>query len=209
MQKEFIIRVVIVGDSHVGKSRLLHLMCRMTFTEGSTVGVDIACREVELEDVNYKLMFYDCAGDGRFNSITRSYMKDVAAVLVVYDVCERVTFERAVLWIKEIRREFADNEALNLILVGNKVDQVTLRTVEHTEGKLCAQQHGARFTETSALTGGRVELVVQALVMNVHSGLADGTIDLEQRKYGVRVTAIGTLNLEDAPAAKEKCCVLI
>ena len=44
MQKEFIIRVVIVGDSHVGKSRLLHQMCRMTFTEGSTVGVDIACR---------------------------------------------------------------------------------------------------------------------------------------------------------------------
>jgi GTPase SAR1 family protein len=57
MQKEFIIRVVIVGDSNVGKSRLLHQMCRMTFTEGSTVGVDIACREVELEDINYKLMF--------------------------------------------------------------------------------------------------------------------------------------------------------
>ncbi|TMS37150.1 hypothetical protein L596_004144 [Steinernema carpocapsae] len=150
--------VMILGDSCTGKTCLLIRYKDGTFMSNnfiSTVGIDYRNKLVEIDKTKVKLQIWDTAGQERFRSITSSYYRDADALLLVYDVTNRGSFENIRNWLAQIQ-EYA-KEDVQITLIGNKVDLASQRKVTSDEGKQLAAAYNIPFVETSAKTGQRVQ----------------------------------------------------
>merc|ERR1712071_493473 len=130
-------RIILIGDSTVGKSSLLKYFTDGKFAEVSdpTVGVDFFARLVQVKDgTRIKLQLWDTAGQERFRSITKSYFRNSVGVLVVYDICNKKSFENVPTWILEAKSHIEPHRAA-FILVGCKSD-LTGENVEQTFGTI-------------------------------------------------------------------------
>ncbi|PAA74452.1 hypothetical protein BOX15_Mlig008112g1 [Macrostomum lignano] len=169
-------RVIIIGDTMVGKSSLVRY-----FVEGSadtaceaTVGVDFFARLVQLPDGSrIKLTLWDTAGHEKFRSITRSYYRNAVAALIVFDVTNRDSFSSVSAWLKEARLNMTCPDP-GLLLVGQKADMSGQRTVSLDEASGLAEQLGLAYIETSAISGHNVEACFRSLAERVYCLLMAG-----------------------------------
>ncbi|EIW67187.1 GTP-binding protein ypt1 [Tremella mesenterica] len=154
---DYLFKLLLIGDSGVGKSCLLLRFADDTYTDSyiSTIGVDFKIRTIELEGKTVKLQIWDTAGQERFRTITSSYYRGAHGIIVVYDVTDRDTFTNVKQWLQEIDRYAV--EGVNKLLVGNKSDLTTKKVVEHNEAKSFADELGIPFLETSAKNATNVE----------------------------------------------------
>jgi len=152
-----VVKLLLIGDSGVGKSCLLLRFADDTFTESyiSTIGVDFKIRTIELDGKTIKLQIWDTAGQERFRTITSSYYRGAHGIIVVYDVTEASSFNNVKTWLNEIDR-FA-TEGVNKLLVGNKCDLVSKKAVDYDTAKQFADSMGLTFLETSAKNSHNVE----------------------------------------------------
>ncbi|XP_050883960.1 ras-related protein RABE1c isoform X2 [Lathyrus oleraceus] len=119
---DYLLKVLLIGDSGVGKSSLL-----VRFSEGSfstsylpTMGIDFRNRNIEMHGKRIKLQIWDTAGQERFRTITRAYYRGAMGILLVYDVTNESSFNNIRSWMLSIEQHASDN--VNKILVGNKAD---------------------------------------------------------------------------------------
>merc|ERR1712196_115856 len=154
---DFLFKLLLIGDSGVGKSCLLLRFADDTYTETyiSTIGVDFKIRTVEIDGKVIKLQIWDTAGQERFRTITSSYYRGAHGIIVVYDVTDEESFNNVKTWLSEIDR-YA-NENVNKLLVGNKCDMVTKKVVDTETAKAFADELGIPFLETSAKSAANVE----------------------------------------------------
>ncbi|CAF1193073.1 unnamed protein product [Rotaria sordida] len=155
-------KVMLLGDSGVGKTCLLVRFKDGTFLAGSfiaTVGIDFRNKIVALGDKKIKLQIFDTAGQERFRSVTHSYYRDANALLLLYDVTSYSSFENISAWLGEIK-EFAQDDII-IMLIGNKIDK-SQRVVSREAGERLARDYEVSFLETSAKTGQNVELAFMA-----------------------------------------------
>jgi len=154
---DFLFKLLLIGDSGVGKSCLLLRFADDTYTESyiSTIGVDFKIRTIELEGKTVKLQIWDTAGQERFRTITSSYYRGAHGIIVVYDVTDNETFTNVKQWLQEIDRYAS--EGVNKLLVGNKSDLTGKKVVEYSVAKEFAEQLGITFLETSAKNATNVE----------------------------------------------------
>ncbi|KAF9532334.1 GTP-binding protein ypt1 [Crepidotus variabilis] len=154
---DFLFKLLLIGDSGVGKSCLLLRFADDTYTESyiSTIGVDFKIRTIELEGKTVKLQIWDTAGQERFRTITSSYYRGAHGIIVVYDVTDNDTFTNVKQWLQEIDRYAS--EGVNKLLVGNKSDLTGKKVVEYTVAKEFADQLNIPFLETSAKNATNVE----------------------------------------------------
>jgi len=154
---DFLFKLLLIGDSGVGKSCLLLRFADDTYTESyiSTIGVDFKIRTIELEGKTVKLQIWDTAGQERFRTITSSYYRGAHGIIVVYDVTDNDTFTNVKQWLQEIDRYAS--EGVNKLLVGNKSDLTGKKVVEYSVAKEFAEQLGITFLETSAKNATNVE----------------------------------------------------
>jgi len=154
---DFLFKLLLIGDSGVGKSCLLLRFADDTYTESyiSTIGVDFKIRTIELEGKTVKLQIWDTAGQERFRTITSSYYRGAHGIIVVYDVTDNDTFTNVKQWLQEIDRYAS--EGVNKLLVGNKSDLTSKKVVEYSVAKEFAEQLGITFLETSAKNATNVE----------------------------------------------------
>jgi len=155
---DILYKLLLIGDSGVGKSALLLKFTDNTFTENfiSTIGVDFKIRTVTIKGKVIKLQIWDTAGHERFRTITSSYYRGAHGIFVVYDVTDANSFESAPkLWLAELDR-YAVGDVCKM-LIGTKCDLESKRAVTTAEGRKVADQCGAYFLETSAKTGTGVE----------------------------------------------------
>jgi len=154
---DFLFKLLLIGDSGVGKSCLLLRFADDTYTESyiSTIGVDFKIRTIELEGKTVKLQIWDTAGQERFRTITSSYYRGAHGIIVVYDVTDNDTFTNVKQWLQEIDRYAS--EGVNKLLVGNKSDLTSKKVVEYSVAKEFADQLKIPFLETSAKTATNVE----------------------------------------------------
>ncbi|CAH1406197.1 unnamed protein product [Nezara viridula] len=154
---DYLLKLLLIGDSGVGKSCLLLRFADDTYSESyiSTIGVDFKIRTIELEGKTIKLQIWDTAGQERFRTITSSYYRGAHGIIVVYDCTDRVSFENLKVWMEEIQR-FASPD-VNKLLVGNKVDLSDKRQVSEEEAAELAAKYKIPFMETSAKSGNNVE----------------------------------------------------
>ena len=149
---DVIIKIVIIGESAVGKTNLLTRYTVNSFDKSAkaTIGMDFTSKEVYISGYTAKAQFWDTAGQEKYKAIAKSYYKLADGVLLVYDVTRRETFEKLKNWLNDIKNN-SDKE-IKIILIGNKNDLVNKRKVSVEEGKKFAQDNDMFFWETSALT---------------------------------------------------------
>jgi len=154
---DYLFKLLLIGDSGVGKSCLLLRFADDTYTESyiSTIGVDFKIRTIELNGKTIKLQIWDTAGQERFRTITSSYYRGAHGIIVVYDITDQVSFNNVKQWLQEIDRYACEN--VNKLLVGNKSDLTNKRVVDHNTAKEFADSLGIPFLETSAKNATNVE----------------------------------------------------
>lgn len=169
---DYLFKVLIIGNSGVGKSCLLLRFAEDMFSDNyiSTIGVDFKIRKIELDGKSIKLQIWDTAGQERFRTITKSYYRGSNGIVVVYDITDRESFEQVQHWMNEIDSH-ASADVCRL-LVGNKADLNDKRAVKTEEGEALARQFGIPFLETSAKESLNVEnmFTTMAVAMKKKAG---------------------------------------
>lgn len=149
---DYLLKFIIVGDAGVGKTCILgrFVADEDWSPKGATIGVDFGVKVCRLDHRRLKLHLWDTAGQESFRSITRSYYRGCAAVILVYDVTCRASFEHVQKWRDEVLMHASTSPVL--LLLGNKTDLGTNRVVSLSEGLHLAETLGALFCEASAKT---------------------------------------------------------
>eukprot|EP01018_Ginkgo_biloba_P023612 Gb_37703 [translate_table: standard] len=165
---DYLFKVVLIGDSGVGKSNLLSRFTRNEFCleSKSTIGVEFATRTVQVEGKTIKAQIWDTAGQERYRAITSAYYRGAVGALLVYDITKPTTFENVGRWLKELR-DHADSNIV-IMLVGNKSDLKHLRGVSTEDAQSFAEKEGLSFLETSALEATNVEKAFQTILAEIH-----------------------------------------
>merc|ERR1712078_893924 len=156
-------KLVLLGDSAVGKSSLVLRFVRGQFFEyqESTIGAAFLTQNVSLNDYTVKFEIWDTAGQERYHSLAPMYYRGAAAAVVVYDITNSDSFARAKSWVKELQRQGSPN--IVIALAGNKCDLASKRKVEASEASEYAKDNGLFFMETSAKTALNVEELFKAI----------------------------------------------
>jgi len=167
-KKEAKYKILILGDSKVGKSCFLTRYADNTYKEDylSTIGMDYKIKNYELEDGRIiKLYIWDTAGQDKFRSITSNFYKGADGIILIYDITDRKTFNSVRNWINNIQEEAPDKVAL--VLAGNKVDDEKNREVQESQGKKIADEYSLPFFECSAKSDINVTQTFDALIKKV------------------------------------------
>ncbi|KAF7631165.1 Ras and EF-hand domain-containing protein [Meloidogyne graminicola] len=167
---ERIFKIVLVGDSAVGKTCVLHRFCYNRFKPlfSATIGVDFTVKTMTLDDRIVALQLWDTAGQERFRSITKQYFRKADGVILMYDVTSETSFVNVRNWIESVRNGVDDG--CILCLVGNKVDlypNEQSRTITFRHGKDLADEFGLMFFETSAFTGQGIKDCMETISMRL------------------------------------------
>lgn len=165
---DYLFKLVLIGQSGVGKSSLLSRFTRNEFNleSKSTIGVEFATKIVNIESKQVKAQIWDTAGQERYRAITGAYYRGAVGALLVYNVTNRHSFQSITQWLKELRDN--SEEGIVIMLVGNKIDLDYLRSVDIEEGKDFANQNGLHFIETSALDSTNVETAFYQILKEIH-----------------------------------------
>lgn len=166
---DYLYKIVLIGDSGVGKSNLLSRFTRNEFNleTKSTIGVEFATRSIQVEGKTIKAQIWDTAGQERYRAITSAYYRGAVGALLVYDIAKHASFKNVERWLTELR-ENADRNIV-IMLVGNKNDLRHLREVTTDEGKEFAEKHKLSFIETSALDSTNVELAFTNILQTIYN----------------------------------------
>ncbi|KAK6958783.1 ras-related protein Rab-11B [Biomphalaria glabrata] len=174
---DYIWKVVLVGDSGVGKTNLLSRFTKNEFNSESksTIGVEFATRHVTIKGKTIRAQIWDTAGQERYRAITAVYYRGAVGALVVYDITKSQTFDNLNKWLQELK-DHADSSA-RIMIVGNKSDLRHLRAVTQEEGRLLAEKHKYSFIETSALDASNVGEAFNNLLVDIFkSQVEDPTV---------------------------------
>ncbi|KAJ0977374.1 hypothetical protein J5N97_012848 [Dioscorea zingiberensis] len=165
---DYLFKLVLVGDSGVGKSNLLSRFTRNEFSleSKSTIGVEFATRSLTVDGKVIKAQIWDTAGQERYRAITSAYYRGAVGALLIYDVTRHVTFENVERWLRELRDHTDPN--IVVMLVGNKSDLRHLVAVSTEDGKAFAEKESLYFMETSALESTNVESAFAEVLTEIY-----------------------------------------
>ncbi|GJE88078.1 Rab GTPase family protein [Phanerochaete sordida] len=181
---DYLFKLLLIGDSGVGKSCLLLRFAEDAFTDSylSTIGVDFKIRTIDLEGKTVKLQIWDTAGQERFRTIAAAYYRGAHGIIVVYDVTDNESYENVKGWLTEIDRYAS--EGVHKLLLGNKSDLTERRVVEHDAAKEFADQLGIPLLETSAKTSTGVEEAFIAMAKQIKESVDENPEPSSNSKAG-------------------------
>ncbi|NXP20180.1 RB39B protein, partial [Scytalopus superciliaris] len=199
-------RVIMLGDSTVGKSSLLRRYTEGVFLDAinQTVGVDFYVQFVELEPgLRVKLQFWDTAGQERFRSVPRSYYRNSAGGMLLFDLTNRASFESVRRWHREVTDTVRPFRIV-FLLVGHKSDLGGQRRVGRREAERLAASLGAHYVETSAKDASNVALAFQMLTGDIYRALRAGRLAATEAWDGVKSSVPLPLAPGDGEPGKEE-----
>lgn len=169
-QYDILFRLLMLGDSGVGKTSVLRRFTESEFESShiSTIGVDFKMKTMEIDGVKVRVQIWDTAGQERYQTITKQYYRRAQGIIFVYDITNESSFQHISKWASDVD-EFAPHR-VQKILVGNKSDEKPNRQVPMEQGIKLAKSYGMDFFETSASVNSNIiesftcvtELVLQA-----------------------------------------------
>lgn len=161
-------------------------------------------KNLEVKDRSIRVQIWDTAGQEAFKSITRSYYKNSACAMIVYDITNKKSFENVTSWLNECK-EMCSKDIL-IILVGNKTDLDGKRVVTQKEGKDLAEENNLFFYETSALDGTNVEDVFDFAVNELLDRLESGKMEWDVNSSGVKIGKFPNKEVEAVLEKNKKGC---
>jgi small GTP-binding protein len=197
------LKFLLIGESGVGKTCLLLRFVDDMFNPSfmSTVGIDFKVKTIRLTNgKEVKLQIWDTAGQERFRTITKAFYRGAMAVLLVFDVTQKESFDSLPRWMEEVDINHVAPHILR-ILIANKSDLVAKRVVGDAEARGFASQHGYLYAETSASSGKGVDNVFREMADRVWAQLAAAA---EEKSDGVEVNVVELKeDDDDAEGAEE------
>ncbi|XP_066529699.1 ras-related protein Rab-25a [Hoplias malabaricus] len=199
----FVFKVVLIGESGVGKSNLLSRFTKNEFNHDSrtTIGVEFSTRSIQLDTVTIKAQIWDTAGLERYRAITSAYYRGAVGALLVYDITRHLTYENVERWLKELY-DHADPHMV-VMLVGNKSDLTAQRTVPTQEAQSYAESKDLLFMETSALDSTNVESAFLQVLTAIHKKVASREVT---RGSISAVTLTQSIPISEPEATRKPCC---
>ena len=198
-----IFKMILIGDSGVGKSNILSRYINNSFSETtrSTVGVELSAKVEEINNTKIKIQIWDTAGQERYKSITKTYYKGAKGALIVYDITNKESFKNVDKWINDLKESGDDD--VSILIVGNKCDLEASREVTTDEVKKKAELYKMAYCETSALKGENIDNAFQTLIKIVVE--KNEKKKNEEDKYGNKSNVISTgVTLETKIISEEK-----
>lgn len=165
---DYIFKLLIIGDSHVGKSSLLLKYIDNGFNENfnSTIGVDFRLKILDIDDKIIKLQIWDSSGQDRFKSITTLYYRNCHGIIIVFDLTDRKSFENVKIWLNDIKKN-CNIENVPKILVGNKSDLSLNRKIPYEEIIEFVNLIDITYIETSAKENKNIDKVFEVLAKDI------------------------------------------
>ncbi|ESW07280.1 hypothetical protein PHAVU_010G116500 [Phaseolus vulgaris] len=174
---DYVFKVVVIGDSAVGKTQILSRFAKNEFCldSKSTIGVEFQTRTVTINAKLIKAQIWDTAGQERYRAVTSAYYRGALGAMLVYDITKRQSFDHVARWVEELRAH-ADSSIV-IMLVGNKADLVDQRVVTTEDAVEFAEDQGLFFSETSALSGDNVESAFLKLLEEINSVVSKRSLE--------------------------------
>jgi Ras-related protein Rab-18 len=200
-------KILIIGDSGVGKSCLLLRFCDNEFNEKqlSTIGVDFKVKFMSINNKRVKLAIWDTAGQERFRTLTSSYYRGAHGIILVYDAGNQSSFDNLEFWLSEVKKYSTNPNAIRM-LVANKVD-ASVQEVGRERGERFALENSMLFIETSAKTSKGVKQAFEELIYKIleNPKLIENTTPLVSPK-GRQSGRRGILDNLEHPSAVPPTC---
>ena len=203
-KEEFKLKIVVVGDSGVGKTNLIKRFISNEFSENfkATIGVEFMSKTYKINKHLFKIEIWDTAGQERYKSITAIYYKGAKGALVVYDTTDQSSFNNIDKWILEIKDKTSKD--IKLMMIGNKIDLRDERKVENEEALKKAESFGIPLMETSALDATNVKEAFYDLLKEIYKDMKD---DVNNQENSFQNDKKGIdLNTNSTGKKKSKCC---
>ncbi|XP_076911437.1 ras-related protein RABA5c-like [Bidens hawaiensis] len=208
--EEYLFKVVIIGDSAVGKSNLLSRYARNEFNPHSkaTIGVEFQTQSMEIDGKEVKAQIWDTAGQERFRAVTSAYYRGAVGALIVYDISRSTTFDNVARWLEELNTHSETTVAR--MLVGNKCDLENIRAVSVEDGKNLAEQNGLFFMETSALDSTNVKTAFEMVIREIYNNVSRKVLNSDSYKAELSKHRVTLANNGDGGSkqdqSKYSCC---
>ena len=203
-----IFKIVLIGDSNVGKTNILSKYLQNEFNPDSkaTVGVEFGSKTININNNVIKAQIWDTAGTEKYRSITNAYYKGAKGAFVVYDISRKTSFNNIDKWLFDLKNNGDEN--INIVLIGNKIDLENQREVTTEEGEKKAIINKVSFIETSAKNGDNIEKAFNLMIENVYENFKKENENKENID-SEELNKEKTLNLNsnnENQIKKKKCC---
>ena len=207
---DFLMKLILVGDSGVGKTNILSKYLKNDFDPDSkaTVGVEFGTKNIEIDNKRIKVQIWDTAGQERYKSITSTYYKGAKGAFIVYDITRKSTFDNIDKWIGDLKNNGDEN--MIVYLVGNKSDLNDMREVRKDEAMTKSEKFNIAFSETSALYGDNIHKIFQDLMEKVYINFYRNVNTNREKEINKGVDLNGESNEknnnQNNQESERKCC---
>ncbi|KMT15379.1 hypothetical protein BVRB_3g060830 [Beta vulgaris subsp. vulgaris] len=209
---DYVFKVVLIGDSAVGKSQLLARFARNEFSVDSkaTIGVEFQTKTLVIDKKIVKAQIWDTAGQERYRAVTSAYYRGAVGAMLVYDMTKRQSFDHIARWLDELRGHADKN--IVIMLIGNKCDLASLRAVPIEDAKEFAERENLFFMETSALESTNVETAFLTVLTEIYRTVSkktlsvNGDYDVSSNAALLKGTQIIVPGQDTSSQEKGGCC---
>ena len=205
---EMMIKVILIGDSGVGKTNIMSKFLKNQFLEDSkaTVGVEFGSKLFIQQGHKIKAQIWDTAGQEKYKAITSAYYKGSKGALVIYDITQKETFANIEKWVNDLKCK--GDPKIAIIIIGNKNDLEEKRQISKEQGEEKAKSFGCAFLETSAFSGDNIEKAFEMMVKEIYDKFTSdiGGDDEEELDSNEKGEDLKLENVNPDNNEKKKCC---
>ena len=202
---ELMVKVILIGDSAVGKTNIMNKYLKGKFLENSraTVGVEFGTKLFNISEHKIKAQIWDTAGQEKYRSITSAYYKGSKGAFIVYDITRKNSFDNVEKWINDLK--IIGDPKINIMLIGNKIDLEDQREVLREQGEEKAKSFGCAFLETSALNGDNIEKGFELMIYDIYKKYGQDNNEDDDEDITIEKAEDINLNIDNKPENKG-CC---
>ena len=208
---QYIFKLILIGNSGVGKSCILQRYMKHTFEESykCTIGVDFLMKSIVINGQTVKLQLWDTAGQEKYKSMVSSYYRGANVALIVFDITNHQSFDSLPMWIENFYKNGPEQK--NIILIGNKKDLADLRQVTQQEAEAFSETNNMMYFETSAKEGDNIEYIFNYAAEKLLEFYGRNNEAILKRQMtpnnDIQSSNFKEIRIEESPNKKKNCCV--
>jgi len=200
------LKIVLIGDSSVGKTSLIHRFVEDTYVadQPNTIGVDFFAKKLQIEGKTHSIQIWDTAGQERFKSMIRTYFRSASAALLVFDLTKKASFDHVNAWLTTVQEDM-DPKA-PIVIVGSKSDLVDQRAIPEKNVRSFANKLGLEYFEVSSLNSEGVQNLFKSTVKKIIDGQTDPQNSERKRSTRVGSELHHLMKDKETPKEPDGCC---